>query len=61
MHSFIFSVVLLVTWLGQEGVAAQRVLRAATRRTDLYKRSMRIGKRYEAEVGYVEGMFCDIK
>jgi hypothetical protein len=58
MRSFTWSVVLLATWLGQD-VAAQRVLRAATRRGDLYRRSVRIAKRYEVEVGYVQGMFSE--
>lgn len=53
-------VLLLVAWLGQ-GVDAtsesHRVLRAATKRSDLYKRDMRITKRFEAGLDYIEGMF----
>jgi hypothetical protein len=55
-------VLLLLTWLGQDVLATttamagtHRVLRAATRRGEMYKRNMRITKRFEAEVGYVEG------
>jgi hypothetical protein len=55
-------VLLLATWLGQGVVAtpspAHRVLRAATKRTDLYRRSTRITKRFEAGLDYVEGMYC---
>jgi hypothetical protein len=70
MVSFFFNlphacVLLLVIWLGQDVIATStaiagphRVLRAATRRGDLYKRSMRITKRFEAEVGFVEGTYC---
>jgi hypothetical protein len=33
------------------------MLRAATKRTDLLKRGVRIAKRFDAVVDYVEGMF----
>ncbi|KAH3919920.1 hypothetical protein HBH56_020460 [Parastagonospora nodorum] len=50
--------ILLAAWLGQGVMAtapqAHRMLRAATKRADLYKRSTRIMKRFDAEVAYVE-------
>jgi hypothetical protein len=54
-------VLLLATWLGQEVVASStprthRQLKAATKRADLYRRDVRITKKFEAEVGYVEGI-----
>jgi hypothetical protein len=53
-------VLLLATWLGQGVIAsspqANRLLKAATKRSDLYKRSLRITKRFDAEVTYAEGM-----
>lgn len=52
-------VLLLVTWLGQGAIAIEprthRVLKAATRREELYRRGGRIEKRFEAKVDYVEG------
>jgi hypothetical protein len=39
----------------QDNPQTHRVLRAATKRNNLYGRSMRIQKRFEAEVAYVEG------
>lgn len=52
------TVLLLVAWLGQ-GVDAtnesHRLLRAATKRNDLYRRNVRITKRFEAGLDYVEG------
>jgi hypothetical protein len=36
---------------------AHRVLRAATKRSDLLKRGVRIAKRFDAVLDYVEGMF----
>jgi hypothetical protein len=52
---------LLATWLGQEVIASStprthRQLKAATKRADLYRRDVRITKKFEAEVGYVEGI-----
>ena len=32
-----------------------RVLRAATRRSDLHKREMKISQKFESEVVYIEG------
>jgi hypothetical protein len=32
----------------------QRLLRAATKRSDLYRRSVRITKRFETEMAYVD-------
>jgi hypothetical protein len=32
-----------------------RVLRAATRRSDLHKREMKISQKFESEVFYIEG------
>ncbi|KAG9389039.1 HET domain containing protein [Pyrenophora tritici-repentis] len=37
-----------------EGFETHRVLRAATKRSDLYRRSMRITKKFETELAYVE-------
>ena len=42
--------------VSQGTAGPDRVLRAATKRTDLFKRSMRIYKRFEAELSYVERM-----
>jgi hypothetical protein len=53
-------VLLLATWLVQDVVATSpqphRLLRAATKRSDLYKRSVRVTKRFDAQVDYVESM-----
>jgi hypothetical protein len=59
---------LLATYAGLEIAAAtsqdklqtHRVLRAATKRTSLYGRSMRIQKRFEAEVAYIEGSIATL-
>jgi hypothetical protein len=57
-------VLLLATWLGQGVVATSpqthRSLKAATKRLDLYKRSARITKRFNARVDYVEGMCLEL-
>lgn len=54
-------ILLLVACLAQECVAsshdfpeAHRVLRAATKKSDLFRRSMRISKKYSTELSYIE-------
>jgi hypothetical protein len=42
------------------GSARGRVLRAATRRSDLFRRSMRIEKKFGAELSFVEGKLLPI-
>lgn len=64
MHCFDLphaTVLLLTAWLGQGAIAAvsdgpHRMLRAATKRNDLYRRSMRVTKKFESEFVYTEGM-----
>jgi hypothetical protein len=58
-------VLLLATWLGQGVVATSapqthRSLKAATKLSDLDKRSVRITKRFDAQVDYVEGMCSEL-
>lgn len=62
MH-FLHALVVVVATLGnnvdaiaERGLEAkpQRILRAATKRSDLYRRSVRITKRFETEMAYVE-------
>ncbi|KAJ5021861.1 hypothetical protein PSV08DRAFT_345832 [Bipolaris maydis] len=62
MH-FLHALVVVVATLGnnvdaiaERGLEAkpQRVLRAATKRSDLYRRSVRITKKFETEMAYVE-------
>lgn len=55
---------LLVGYFGSEVVASlhdgpwtDRILRAATKRSDFYRRSMRITKRFESELAYIESTF----
>lgn len=64
MH-FLHALVVVVATLGnnvdaiaERGLEAkpQRVLRAATKRSDLYRRSVRITKKFETEMAYVESM-----
>jgi len=43
-----------VAAVGDDGRETHRLLRAATKRSDLYRRSMRIMKRFEAELAYVD-------
>lgn len=59
-HTCVF---LLATLLSQEVVAtpfneaaSHRVLRAATKREDLYRRGLRVRKSFKAELAYTEGM-----
>ncbi|OAL51833.1 hypothetical protein IQ07DRAFT_506253 [Pyrenochaeta sp. DS3sAY3a] len=40
--------------IAQNGGSPDRMLRAAMKRSDLYRRSVRISKRYDSEVSYVE-------
>ena len=56
---------LLIPFLGQNVAALQqdvahpeRVLRAATKRSDFFRRSMRITRSFETEVAYVESKSC---
>jgi hypothetical protein len=54
-----------VLLLAAQGVLAtspstHRMLQAATKRSDLYRRGVRIVKRFGAEVKYVEGMYCGV-
>ncbi|EUC40949.1 hypothetical protein COCMIDRAFT_40810 [Bipolaris oryzae ATCC 44560] len=62
MH-FLHALVVIVATLGnnvdaiaERGLEAkpQRILRAATKRSDLYRRGVRITKRFETEMAYVE-------
>jgi len=53
------TVLLLGAWLGQGAVAASmdgphRMLKAAAKRSDLYRRSMRVTKKFESELVYTE-------
>ena len=47
-----------VVAVGEDGRETHRVLRAATKRSDLYRRSMRITKRFETELVYVDSKLC---
>ena len=45
--------------VGEDVRETHRVLRAATKRSDLYRRSMRITKRFETELVYVDSkLYC---
>ena len=46
-----------VAAISSEDLATHRLLRAATKRSDIYRRSVRITKRFEAELAYVDSMF----
>ncbi|KAF1945863.1 hypothetical protein EJ02DRAFT_395726 [Clathrospora elynae] len=53
--------ILLVAYFGievaaivKDGPPTHRLLRAATKRSELYRRSMRITKRFEAEISYID-------
>jgi hypothetical protein len=57
------SVLLLAACLSHGAVAASdadpqthRVLRAATKRNDLYRRSLRVTKKFESELAYIQGI-----
>lgn len=57
-------VLLLVGYFGVDatsslhnGPQTDRVLRAATKRSDFYRRSMRITKRFESEMAYIESTY----
>jgi hypothetical protein len=58
--SFLRACVLLIATHGVAATLldAHRVLKAATKRADLLKRGLRIAKRFDAVVDYVEGMFA---
>lgn len=54
-------VLLLIGYVSATAVASahdeahsDRILRAATRRADLYRRSMRIAPKFDAELAYIE-------
>jgi hypothetical protein len=59
-------ILLLIAYFAAEVAAAyhdhdartHRMLRAATRRSDLHRRSMRITRRFETEVVYVDSKLC---
>jgi hypothetical protein len=58
------SVLLLAATLSHGAVAASdpnpqthRVLRAATKRSDLSRRGLRVSKKFESELAYIQGMF----
>lgn len=44
-----------------DGVETHRVLRAATKKVDLYRRGVRITKRFETEMAYVDSMLSILK
>jgi hypothetical protein len=45
-----------VAAISSDDLETHRLLRAATKRSDLYRRGVRITKRFEAELAYVESM-----
>jgi hypothetical protein len=45
-----------VAAISNEGLATHRLLRAATKRSDVYRRGVRITKRFGAELAYVDSM-----
>ena len=47
-----------VVAVGKDGRETHRLLRAATKRSDLYRRSMRIMKKFETELAYVDSELC---
>lgn len=48
-----------VVAVGEDGRETHRLLRAATKRSDLYRRSMRITKKFETELAYVDSeLYC---
>jgi hypothetical protein len=56
--------VLLIAYFSTEVAAisgdnpqTHRLLRAATKRNDLYRRGVRITKRFDSELAYVDSMF----
>jgi hypothetical protein len=57
MRFFACSLLLAAHGVAATSLDAHRMLRAATKRTDLLKRGVRIATRFDAVVDYVEGMF----
>ena len=45
-----------VAAISRDDLETHRLLRAATKRSDLYRRGVRITKRFETELSYVESM-----
>jgi hypothetical protein len=56
MRFFACSLLLAAHGVAATSLDAHRVLRAATKRVDLLKRGVRIAKRFDAVVDYVEGL-----
>lgn len=44
-----------------DGVETHRVLRAATKKADFYRRGVRISKRFETEMAYVDSMLFTLR